>query len=354
MKIPTEESIIQPSPAPVPPAGMPADRYGERTKKRWQIAIACGAVLVGLYLIGTTAPSEQSDLGSNLSNWSYGSQVPDQPSFSSDRVQTTSVPSRTVESSGGYKLTNKSAYNCTAEAPSDWAMSSNQESNSADLYGSGKKLYAGYGIQAVNEQLAPFASAYQAPLNDPDLYSGDPATVTKAYAKVVIASMGGSTDVQYTSDYNQTFGDYSLRSISSGSHKGVIFFTTNGIAGDGVNYSYAEPMYFAITTYDLWESNGLLVAQIASGIKCNAQLVQHDGPVVKARTSGGSSASSDSNGSDAGYNPQLGTEYVHDSATGDNYLVSPSTNWSSDGPNGAGYYKQSGNDYTKLQPGRSD
>lgn len=71
---------------------------------------------------------------------------------------------------------------------------------------------------------------------------------------------------------------------------------------------------------------------------------------------GSSRGEGDKNGqNEAGYNPQLGTEYVHDPNTGENYLVSPSQQWSENGPNGPGYYApKGGGDYVQLQPGRID
>jgi hypothetical protein len=54
------------------------------------------------------------------------------------------------------------------------------------------------------------------------------------------------------------------------------------------------------------------------------------------------------------YNAQLGMEYVHDKTTGENYWVSPSTDYRQNGPEGPGYYKQVGNDIRKLTLGRSD
>lgn len=341
------------------PAPTPNDQPGgNNPARRWVIALVSLAVLASLYMIGTQDSAVQEASVDNRSDTSYDSPTDNStpttvPGEQTPSSQTVATPTKTVEASGAFKLTSKSASNCSAQAPADWTMESNAESNSADLFGPGKRLYAGYGIQAINTGLAQFAGAYDPPLNDPDLYSEDPATVTKAYAKAVVGAIGGSSDVRYTDAYNQAIGDYTLRSVATSTHKGVIFFHTNGFPGDNINYSYAEPMYFAFTTNDLWDLQGMLVAQVAATIKCSVQLVQHSGPVVEAQIGGGSS-SSDGNGSADGYNPQLGTEYVHDSSTGENYLVSPSSNWSSDGPDGAGYYKQNGTDYTKLQPGRAD
>lgn len=283
-----------------------------------------------------------------------------EPSGSTPITSTNKVsikPSTTIEASGGYKLTVKKAFSCQGQAPADWQMQSNSQSNVADLYNPAKTLYAGYGIQAVNTGLVDYAYLYSPPLNNPDLYSSDPATVAKSYANAVISGGLSQTDTSgfnYTDDYNQQIGDYTLRSLESDLYQAVVFFHSQGFPGDGTNYSYALPMYFAITLKNLWGGNGLLVAQVAASIRCTAQYQPRD-QYVEASTSSSGSSSGDTNGDEAGYNPQLETEYVHNPNTGENYLVSPSTNWSENGPDGPGYYTQSGStDYVKLQPGRAN
>jgi hypothetical protein len=52
------------------------------------------------------------------------------------------------------------------------------------------------------------------------------------------------------------------------------------------------------------------------------------------------------------YNQQLGTEYAHDPVTGENFLMSHAGDYMQNGPQGPGYYRQVGNDYRKLEPGR--
>ncbi len=264
------------------------------------------------------------------------------------------APSRTVEESGGFRLTLKSSDSCTAEAPADWTLGTTARSNTADLADPTGALYAGYGIQAVNTALAGYASAYPAPLNDPALYSGDPATAAAAYARIVLSALGGSPDLADTGEPWQSVGAYRLRQVASSTHRGVIFFHATGIPGDSVNYTYALPMYFAFTTSDRWEAQGNLVARVAASIRCSTQL-QPPSDSLSSGGSAGGSAGDDANGTDAGYNPQLGTEYANDPTTGENYLVDPSTNWSDTGPAGPGYYvPKGGGDYQKLDPGRSD
>jgi hypothetical protein len=269
-------------------------------------------------------------------------------------VPTTATKSTTPAklATGAFQVTQKSAYSCTAQAPADWTMSSRKEADSADLYSADKSMYAGYGIQAVNENLAPYAGVYQAPLNNPDLYSSDPATYVKAMLGIVVQSLGESGSVSYTDETNQTIGNYTLRSFSAGGYKGLVLYYTDGIPGDGVNYSYIEPFYVSAVPISASSDETLLVFRVAASINCTTQLVQHEGPLVKAQTSGSSSGSSSSN-SESGYNVQLGTEYVHDPETGTNYLVSNADNWSDTGPDGPGYYviTGGGNSYQKLAPG---
>jgi hypothetical protein len=262
------------------------------------------------------------------------------------------APTRTVEDSGGFKLAALSSAACTADAPFDWAMQAPDRSDRADVISPDGSMYAGYGIQAVNTALADFAYAYDPPLSDPNLYSDDPAAVAMAYGQLVVASLGGSPDLD-VDELVQPTPDYLLLSVAGSTHRGAIFFRAAGFPGDGYTYSYALPMYFAFTTADLWESEGLLVARVAASIRCSTQFQPpNDYPVVEAGTTGDAA---DANGDDAGYNPQLGTEDVNDPTTGENYLVDPSTNWSETGPDGPGYYVQKGGyDYQKLEPGRVD
>lgn len=289
---------------------------------------------------------------------------PSSPSMSPDETSPTDVTSPTATQSAtgskpnavlsadnSFQVTTKSAYSCKAQMPSDWSISSNQESNSADLFNSAKTMYAGYGITPINTALESYASAYQAPLNDANLYSSDPGTATKAYAHIVATNiLGDSSGMSFSSDTNETSGPYTIRSVQSGGTKGIVIFKTTGSPG-GDGSSYIEPMYFALTQANLWDQYGLMVLKTALSINCTTQLVVHDNPVYSP-SSGSKNLDSGDTSDSGGYNVQLGTEYVHD-ANGSNYLVNPSTDWAGSGPDGGGYYKSTsgGNDYEKLQAG---
>lgn len=231
-------------------------------------------------------------------------------------------------------------------------MQAPDQSDRADVFSADGTMYAGYGIPAVNMALETYAYSLKPPLNDPNLYSGDPATVALAYGQIVVATIGGSPDLAAAGDPIRPTAGYLLMPVAGQTHQGVIFFRESGFPGDGVNYSYALPMYFAFTTSDLWERQGLLVARVAASIRCRTQLQPPDDQPVEDPPAAGDG---DANGDEAGYDPQLGTEQVNDPTTGENYLVDPSTNWSETGPDGPGYYvPKGGGGNQKLEPGRAD
>lgn len=261
------------------------------------------------------------------------------------------IPERTVDATGGFRLVPMSSAACTAEAPADWWMTAPDRSDRADLFSPDGSSYAGYGILAINTSLQGYASAYQPPMDDPDLYSEEPSLVAAGYGRIVVGEIGGRADL-VTQEVVQAMPGYALAVVGGSTHAGAIFFREAGYPGDGLNYSYALPMYFAFTTLDRWETQGALVARVAASIRCATRFQPPDDyPIVEAADP----AAADANGDDDGYNPWLGTEPVSDPTTGDNYLVDPSVNWSETGPDGPGYYVQKGGgDYQKLQPGRSD
>jgi hypothetical protein len=176
--------------------------------------------------------------------------------------------------------------------------------------------------------------------------------VAAAYGQIIVAGIGGAGDLVVEEMFQISAG-YLLLSVAGSTHRGGIFVRASGYPGDGYNYSYAVPMYFAFTTHDQWDRQGLLTARVAASIRCATQFQPPDDYfTVEA---GDSAAAGDPNGTDDGYNPQRGTEYATDPNTGENYLVDPSVNWSETGPAGPGYYVQKGGgDYQLLEPGRSD
>lgn len=292
-------------------------------RKKWVIPIIVIVSLAFFYWVGTR----------------------DEQTASQREGRKSGTPQRTVEESGGFKLVTKTAGACRGLIPEGWAANASPRSDAVDFMSPDRTMYAGYGILAVNPALQIYGG------DSVDMYSNNPETSIRKLAGLVIrGTFGDRTSLSFTGEYNERIGEYRLRSLESGSSKGVVFYRI--FPGDGFNYSYIEAVRFAFTKKHLWNTKGLLVARIASSLSCTTRFVQNDTPVIGAKTS--KKTSKHGEDSDYGYNPQLGTEYVHDSKTGENYLVSPNTNWSTDGPQGAGYYKPAGNEFIKLDPGRAD
>lgn len=335
----------------------PARSSLARTGVAALVAVIAG---VGLCALGASNASSKASTSPPAQTAAAGS-----PAAAADDAQAPGVapsaviepppvaaPARTVTDGAAFRLVPTTRNACTADAPEGWTMLASDRSDSADLFDPAGTMYAGYGIKAVNTALADVAGYYEPPLNDPDLYSPDPGTVALAHGRIILATLGGSPDAVPTEQ--GLVGDYRLVIVESSTHRGAIFHRAEGFPGDGVNYAYALPMYFAFATSDRWNDAGALVARVAASIRCQTQLQPPDDYfVVEARDDAGGTI--DVNGEDAGYNPQLGTEYVTDPTTGENYLVSPSEGWSETGPDGPGYYvARGGGDYQKLQPGRTD
>lgn len=296
---------------------------GSHQGRKWVIAIIVIVLVAFFYWVGTRDEQALSQRGGRKA----------------------STPQRTVEESGGFKLAAKKAGACRGLVPEGWAASASPRSDAVDFISPDRAMYAGYGILAVNPALQIYGG------DSVELYSNDPETSIRKLAGLVIrGAFGDRTPLSYTGEFNEQIGEYRLRSLESRGSEGVVFYRI--FPGDGFNYSYIEAVRFAFTKKHLWNAKGLLVARIASSLSCTTRFVRNDAPVIGAKTS--KKAKGDGEDRDYGYNPQLGTEYVHDSKTGENYLVSPNTNWSTDGPQGSGYYKQTGNEFIKLDPGRAD
>jgi len=97
-----------------------------------------------------------------------------------------------------------------------------------------------------------------------------------------------------------------------------------------------------------WRMRGAEASAVARSMHCNVPNVPAapDPPVLNKKPAGGEPGEGDSQ-----YNVWLEKEYYHDPQTGQNYWVSPSSDWSQNGPQGPGYYTKNGNDITKLQSG---
>ena len=104
----------------------------------------------------------------------------------------------------------------------------------------------------------------------------------------------------------------------------------------------------AATSLGGWRTRGPEASAVARSMHCNVPSVPAapDPPSLNHKPKTSASGEQDSE-----YNVWLEKEYYHDPQSGQNYWVSPSTDWNQNGPQGPGYYTKNGNDITKLQSG---
>ncbi len=254
------------------------------------------------------------------------------------------APSTMVNAETAMKVESKQVGNCIQTVPAGWLSMGNKEGSAIDLFDAAHTMYAGWGIFPVNSNLAFYY--------DKELYNKNPErSVLRVGSMIASNIMGEQTSLRYTNEINEQISNYQLRSVEGINCKGVVLYRI--FPGDNLNFTYIEAVRFALTKKDLWASKGELVAGIAASIQCTTQYIPHELPSLPKRPSLQPSASK-SKKDDYGYNPQLGTEYCHNPRTGENFRVSPSTNWSETGPDGPGYYGWAGNERIKMAPGRSN
>jgi hypothetical protein len=152
----------------------------------------------------------------------------------------------------------------------------------------------------------------------------------------------------------KTFGYYRAREFRSPQHKGYVLVYSIPIAGDPGGY--VVEMRIAIGSPD--DPHSVAEAgSVAAAMRCVVKPKPAQTFDISRSTSSthNTGKSGDDDVTMAGtYNAQLGTGWVHDPATGDNYNVDVTNDYSTNGPDGPGFYKRNGNDLIKLENGLSE
>jgi hypothetical protein len=129
--------------------------------------------------------------------------------------------------------------------------------------------------------------------------------------------------------------------------KGLVAYKVFGM-GDG---SYVALVRTAGSPHAMWGRYGVEATAVARSVQCQVPLLpsrtKSDMPAPPKKGKRGREEG------DSEYSPWLGMEHYHDTTTGENYWVSPSSDWNETGPQGPGYYTKIGNDVRKLEPGLS-
>jgi hypothetical protein len=224
-------------------------------------------------------------------------------------------------------------YNCTALAPAGWSIVGGRgQGDALDIARSDGRAYAAYLVLGVPSVMArTYDNSYATPEN----------------AIMTTLTQFGQNPLQFSAP--RRVDGFNVMTWESTRGKGFTLYNVFPMPSDAGGFVVA--MRSAGAEPSEWQRSGVRAGMVATSIRCRVQL--------RAPSPSGEDGSPDSprlSQCDAsGYNKELGMEYVH-SESGENFWVSPSTDYIQNGPDGPGYYipRSGGNDYEKLKPGRSD
>jgi len=250
-----------------------------------------------------------------------------------------------IGSDNSFLMESRSVGQCTQFIPKGWTTQTNPEGTAIDISSPNKDMYAGYIVFPMMRNMQGFYS-------NNDLYNSNPQIVISKLAGLIVHSLTGFEDkFLFDNSFKVSYGKYILSKINGNNFKGSVLYSI--IPGDGVNVSNYIALRIAVAKPMQWINYQDLLSRVAFSIRCDAIYVEHDFPIVKARISSNTNKEiKRSKEDDYNYNPQLGTEEAHNSATGENFTFSQNA-WNETGPQGPGYYVPSGNSIIKLSPGRS-
>lgn len=271
-----------------------------------------------------------------------GSATPTSPAQSAagERASTPPPPDDTgrlrTASTGPIPLTELSSGPCKTFAPEGWKITDqNKEGTTLTVASADSSLIGAYGGMAINSGQAQ--GLYGPQFRSPE-----------AIAAYLIKAL---TNEEAQAGSAEPVGAYQAVKFTTASHSGYYLMYRFPVPADPGGYG----LIFRIAIGKAGDEHSVGVAgAAAAAIRCNALLHPSDGPVYHAPRDTAHGADRTGGGSDSDlagtYNAQLGTGWVHDPGTGQNYNVDVTTDWNETGPDGPGYYKPNG---TKLVPGMS-
>jgi hypothetical protein len=263
-----------------------------------------------------------------------GPASPPQPQQSQPAPRRDFQPPVGQHTTGPIPLAQVRGNRCSALGPQGWRVfNERNEGDGVDFVSPDATLGAGYLIVGLPSMMLP-------------TYGGSPESAVK----FILQNFG-----QLPSQFSPNQPD----------HTGFNIIRWQNQQGVGLALWYTFPLQGDPRGFVLVMRTGMVTTQgdpqrlreavaVATSIRCTVALrppppADYTSPPTQHRKK---PRSDDEAASE--YNAQLGMEYVHDKTTGENYWVSPSTDYRQNGPEGPGYYKQVGNDLRKLLPGRSD
>lgn len=223
---------------------------------------------------------------------------------------------------GGIPILPVQAGYCSAIAPADWqATATDPKGTMLELSnGTFGAFYFIMGVDAMSQQGVPGL--------------GHPAMLVQS---TVAGGFRGEPFQRISQPV--PFGDLYVQEFDSAQFHAVALFRAYPMPMGG----YVVLMRIALGPRQSWSRYGAVAVNVATSTHCRAQLTMGPG------SEGGSRSS---RSAESTYNAQLGTEYAHDPATGEAYLMNHGSDWWEGGPDGAGYYKpRAGGGYVKLEAG---
>jgi hypothetical protein len=231
-------------------------------------------------------------------------------------------PAAAAGPANGIPLRALQAGYCSAIAPADWQiMNTDPQGTMLELHnGTFGAFYNILGIDGMAMQNLPGFS--------------HPSLVVQ---RTAMGGLGGEPMQQMTQP--MPFGDMYVQEFESATFHVLAMYRVYPMPMGG----YVVLMRIASGPRQLWPQYGAVAVNVATSTRCRAQLAPAGG-------SDGGSLSPRS--AESTYNAQLGTEYAHDPATGELYLMEHANDWWEAGPDGPGYYKAlPGGGHRKLAPG---
>lgn len=229
--------------------------------------------------------------------------------------------------------------NCYAYVPKGWAMMDFQ-GKAADIYSPDGKVAGELWYFPVT-YLGRASDIFYG--RDPDLSSPDP--LVQALAIVRNEAGGLKADKFVTSGTELVIQGYHGFNVSSVKYKGYVLYYP--MQGDKISIDYLNIVRSVVAPIGTTQNALSRYFRAVLSIRCSVQVNPSTDPFTPIPSTDGSS---DEN---SAYNAQLGTEVVHDPATGETYTVSVTEDLSKNvcGTGNEGYAKYVGNDCKVLTYG---
>jgi hypothetical protein len=166
-------------------------------------------------------------------------------------------------------------------------------------------------------------------------------------------AIGDPGPYQFTSGPIQIGAGFIAQELASAQHRGMIVYRLYPAPPMSARGSYIISLRVALAPSSAGNRALNTAVGVAAATQCTTQFIapkNGDIPIPRPgdafdRKRGGES------GDLTSYNVQLGSQYAHSPSTGQNYLLDRASQYDSNGPDGPGYYRRSGNSYEKLVPG---